>query len=140
MSIELIPFGRFVGDMGQVEMVGDTPAGRRYIVGVRNARFISSRFQAVQRGTSAADWMLLTSDSTAHIDVRLVVKTDDGAFVYVSYRGRADWTDGPERARALCLFTFETGATTYAWLNSTVIVGHASGGTSGPDYELFELR
>jgi Protein of unknown function (DUF3237) len=140
VSIELIPFGRFVGEMGQVEMVADTPVGRRYIVGVRNARFVGSRFQAWQRGTSAADWMLLTSDSTAHIDVRLVVKTDDGAFVYASYRGRADWTDGPERARALCVFTFETGAIAYTWLNSAVIVGRAIGGTSGPDYELFELR
>lgn len=140
MSIELIPFGRFVGELGTIEMVSDTPAGRRYIVGVRGARFVGDRFRATQRGESAADWMLLTCDATAHIDVRLTARTDDGAFVYVRYQGRADWTGGPENATPLCTFTFETGAPQYAWLNAAVVVGRGTPGGGGPDYELFELR
>jgi hypothetical protein len=140
VSIALIPFGRFVGDMGTIEMVSDTPAGRRYIVGVRAGRFAGDRFSATQRGESGADWMLLTADATAHIDVRLTVRTDDGAFVYVSYRGRADWSQGPEHATAFCLFTFETGDAGYAWLNTAVVVGRGSPGRDGPSYELYELR
>jgi hypothetical protein len=140
MGIELIPFGRFRGEPGMVEMVSDTPAGRRYVVGVREGRFTGERFRAVQRGDSAADWMLLTADATAHIDVRLTARTDDGAFVYVSYRGRADWSGGMEQAVALCTFTFETGAPAYAWLNQAVVVGRGSPGGGGPDYELYELR
>ena len=140
MSIALIPFGRFVGEMGKVEMVSDTPAGKRYIVGVRACRFVGDRFNATQRGDSGADWMLLTPDLTAHIDVRLTVRTDDGAFVYVSYRGRADWREGPDHATAFCLFTFETGAPGYGWLNTAVVVGRGSPGRDGPDYELYELR
>ncbi len=139
MAMELVPFGRFLGETGTVEMVSDTPAGRRYIVGVRGARFEGGRLRAVQRGGSAADWMLLTADETAHIDVRLTVRTEDGAFVYVSYRGRADWSAGMENAVAVCTFTFETGAPAYAWLNRAVVVGRGSPG-GGPDYELYELR
>jgi Protein of unknown function (DUF3237) len=139
-GVELRPFGRFTGETGKIEMVSDTPAGRRYIVGVRAARFTGDRFRAAQRGDSAADWMLVTADDVAHIDVRLTVRTEDEALVYVSYRGRADWSQGHQRAHALCLFTFETGAAEYAWLNSAFIVGHGRPGTAGPDYELCELR
>lgn len=140
MGIELIPFGQFTGETGKVEMVSDTPAGKRYIVGIRGCRFAGDRFTATQRGDSGADWMLLTADATAHIDVRLTVRTDDGAFVYVSYRGRADWSEGPDHATAFCFFTFETGAPGYAWLNTAVVVGRGRPGRGGPDYELYELR
>lgn len=139
MSLELRPFGRFTGELGKVEMVSDTPAGRRYIVGVRAARFTGDRFRATQRGDSAADWMLVTADDVAHIDVRLTVRTDDMALVYVRYCGRADWSQGHEAAHAVCAFTFETGAAEYAWLNSAFVVGHGRPGSAGADYELCEL-
>lgn len=140
MGIELVPLARMTGDLGTMEMVADTPHGRRIISGVRNVRLEGERIRAAQRGDSASDWLLVTADQTAHVDVRMTLRTDDGAFVYLSYQGRADWRDGHETATAYCVFTFETAAESYLWLNRIVAVGRGTPTDHHADYAIFELR
>jgi hypothetical protein len=67
--------------------------------------------------------------------VRVTLQTDDGALVYVTYRGylsrvmelAARWAAGDDIPREEYYFTitpyFETSAPQYAWLQQTVAIG-----------------
>jgi hypothetical protein len=139
-GLTLVPFARLTGDLGKMEMVADVPGGRRIITGIRNVRLEGERIKASQRGESGADWLLLTPDAVAHIDVRLTLRTDDGALVYLNYRGRADWEHGYEDAVAYCTFLFETAHEDYLWLNRIVTVGRGQPAEQHADYQIYELR
>jgi hypothetical protein len=84
----------------------------------------------------SGDWLRVMPDGTRHIDVRLSIKTDDGAFVYMTYTGRAaavpaevaarlaaSETLGPDQFFVVIAPTFETAAPTYAWLNDVLAIG-----------------
>ena len=102
----------------------------------------------------SADWMLVRRDGSMAIDARVILQTDDGATIHMTYAGRAifpadtlaDVRDPARRhlidpARYYFRTTplFETGAEAYAWLNDVVCV--ATGQLTGPglDYEVFQL-
>ena len=68
------------------------------------------------------DWIVQRPDGSRVLDVRILLQTDDGQKIYVSWRGIAATTpDGKFNARILPVF--ETAAPKYAWLNSVVAVG-----------------
>ena len=50
---------------------------------------------------------------TAVVDVRMTLETDDGAMVFVEYRGRSSMETGV----AYSAPTFRTGDPRYAWMN-----------------------
>ena len=95
-------------------MVADTPRGRRIVAGIREGRLDGERLQASQRGTSAADWLVIGSDGTAFIDVRISFRTDDGAFIQMTYSGRGDWGDGPMTGPVYSAPYFETDDDRYS--------------------------
>jgi hypothetical protein len=81
------------------------------------------------------DWLRHTPSGTLRIDVRATLKTDDGAFIYMSYNGVLQETT--ESAKKLekgqlltandfpyCIGapTFETSSPKYAWLNNVQAV------------------
>ena len=51
--------------------------------------------------------------------MRFTLKTDDGAYIYVEYAGRADMANGLIATAP----TFQTGDERYAWLNKIQAVG-----------------
>ena len=55
----------------------------------------------------------MAGDGTARVDVRLTLETDDGALVFVEYRGRSNLETGIAHAAP----TFRTGDPRYAWMN-----------------------
>src|SRR5437762_13062154 len=66
---------------------GPGPTGRRSFNGVAEATFAGDRM----RGTFAAgsgDWMLTRPDGVNVVDARVMVVTDDGAPIYMSFAGR----------------------------------------------------
>lgn len=84
------------------------------------------------------DWAVFRPDGTMVLDVRLALRTDDGALVHMTYSGRwvipADLRQemadpatrhqvSPERYYFRTAVLFETGADEYAWLNDIVCVG-----------------
>jgi len=84
----------------------------------------------------AADWLRLSPGGARKIDVRLSIKTADGAIVFMTYIGRATAptdainrrlnageTLGPDQFYFMVAPTFETTAPVYAWLNDIVAVG-----------------
>ena len=140
MSLELIPFAVYTAKLNKPDLVASTPKGNRVVVGVRESRWEGERFCASQRGDTAGDWLITGPDGTAMVDVRMTLRTDDGAFVYVEYSGRSDWSKGPGSATAYIAPQFETGDERYLWLNKIQFVG--KGGLDGDSvrYEVFELR
>ena len=138
--MELVPFCTYTASVIKPDFVGTTPAGRRMIVGVREARWEGERFKASQRGESAADWLVVGPDGTAMPDVRMTLRTDDGAFVFVEYHGRGDWSAGSGTAPIYSAVTFELEDERYAWMNKVQFVGKGGLVDGRVSYEIYELR
>jgi hypothetical protein len=67
------------------------------------------------------DWIVQRPDGSRILDVRIVMSTDDGQKIYVSWSGIAYTENGTLFARIVPMF--ETGSEKYAWLNRIVSVG-----------------
>ena len=98
-----------------------------------------------------SDWQSLRGDGSTALNVRLVLKTDDGALIGMRYEGMRH---GPEEiiARLESGETveaesyyfriaplFETGAKQHAWLNKVVAIGTGHRTGEGPVYSVFEV-
>lgn len=140
MEITLVPLCRFTASLGRPEMVADTPRGHRIIAGIKDARLEGDRIRATQRGTSGADWLVIGTDGTAFVDVRIAFRTDDGAFIYMEYGGRGDWSGGPMSGPVYSAPHLETGDERYAWLNFIQVVGKGEVAADGAHYDLYEVR
>lgn len=68
------------------------------------------------------DWIVQRPDGSRVLDVRILLQTDDGQKIYVSWRGIASASPGGA-LNARILPVFETAAAKYAWLNNVVAVG-----------------
>ena len=66
--------------------------------------------------------MTQRADGSRVLDVRLVLKTDDGETIYLNGRG-IGYTPTGGQLYARILPMFETGAVKYVWLNNIVGVG-----------------
>ena len=87
---ELVPMGTITAQLGQRIEVGDGPKGTRLLVDVTSVEVESDRLRASLAATDAADWLTVGGDGTVGcVDVRLTLKTDDGAYIYVEYGGRS---------------------------------------------------
>src|SRR5260370_8276078 len=122
---------------------GDGPLGRRLFNAASGGELAGARLRgAVVPGS--ADWMLIRKDGSMVIDARVILQTDDGATIHMTYAGRAIFppdtlADVRDPARrhlidpARYYFRtpplFETGAEANAWLNTVVCVapGHLTG-------------
>jgi hypothetical protein len=138
--MELVPFARYTAEVLKPDFVGDTPAGKRMIVGIKEARWEGENFKANQRGGSAADWLVVGPDGTASPNVRMTLKTDDGAFVFVEYHGKSDWSAGSGTAPVYISVGFEVEDERYAWLNKTQFVGKGGLADGKVAYDIFALR
>jgi hypothetical protein len=142
--MELISLGTFVGkpNSSKPDFAGNTPYGRRVVVGIREGRIEGARLKASQRGDSAADWLLIGPDGTASPEVRMALRTDDGAFIYMEYSGRGDASAGLDKGSMYTAITFEVEDERYAWLNKSLFVG--KGGidldAGVVRYDVYELR
>lgn len=141
--IELVPLFHASYTLAPALEVGDGPAGTRIVGEIAGARIAGERLRGELAGRAAADWMVRTG-AIAVIDVRLTIRTDDGALVYMTYGGRLDLANRANGLIAYVAPTFETGDARYAWLNAIQAVGKGlfvpagDGGTL--EYEFFELR
>lgn len=141
--IELIPLFKAHWDLGQSLSMGDGPCGTRMIGEISTGTVEGERLRATKAGAAAADWMVRTGP-IAVVDVRVSLRTDDGAMIYMTYGGRLDLSAPSGQLVAYVAPTFETGDERYAWLNSIQAVGKGiftpapDGGSL--DYEVFEIR
>ena len=138
--MELVPLCTLEATIGGMHMIGTGPAGARTIAEVSGGSMSGERVNGTVKGNAAADWMLTSKDGIATLDVRVVVETDDGALIYITYEGRADWSEGPGTKPIYMAPKFETSDERYAWLNSVQAVGKGQLGAGTVTYEIAEVR
>jgi hypothetical protein len=135
--LKLVPFGHLAAPLAPVEFVGMTPKGKRLIGPIVGARLEGPHIQASQSGTSAADWLIQSADGTVLVDVRLSLRTDDGAELYVAYSGRADWSGGIGCGPVYSAFRFDSEHARYRWLQTRLIVGKGNVEIGRGRYDLY---
>lgn len=138
-----------VVDFAAMVTIGKTPAGLRRIAPVTGGTFAGERLNGTV--LPGADWVINRTDGVMMIDVRLLLNTDDGAAIYLSYQGRflagaaamerfakGEWLDPAEYSLAMAA-KFECGHEHYEWLNNVVAVGTGQRTPAGPIYDIFEI-
>ena len=135
---QLVPMGTLVAQLGDMIDVGAGPKGSRLVVDVTEVTMSSDRVNATLATNDAADWLSMGEGGLGCLDVRLTLKTDDGAFIFVEYGGRADMGSGLIAAAP----TFQTGDERYAWLNSVQALGagQLDQATGRLEYTMYEVK
>lgn len=149
--IELQPLMRIEVTLEPARELGETPLGRRRIIGITGGKFSGPRLSGkVLPG--GADWQLIRADGVACLDARYTLETEDGALIYVNnkgYRhGPKDVIDrlarGEEIDPSLYYMRatpwFETSAPQYAWLNCTICVASGARRAAAVELEFFEVK
>jgi hypothetical protein len=142
MTIELVPLCTATIRLAEPFILPETPNGTRVIAECQSFDVSGERITAHLKGRAAADWLTLDARLQGTLDVRTLVETDDGALVFVSYRGRIDLSAGPDAATSYAAPIFDTGDERYLWLNrlQTVAKGALSDGGTTLVYEVAEVR
>lgn len=133
-----------------MQMVGATPNGGRRVGLVAGGTFSGDRLN----GTilpGGADWIIARPDGSTTLDVRIVLQTDDGATIGMTYRGlrhgpaevmhkvnKGEFVD-PSLYYFRTAVLFETASDKYAWLNGIIAIGTGSRPPEGPVYDVFEV-
>ena len=131
--------------------LGDTPAGKRRVFVVTGGEFQGDRIRGTIMPIIGSDLLLVRADGSAQQDVRMLLKTDDGAMVLMTYRGvrhasdevnariaRGEPVNGAEYYLRTVPF-FETSSPKYAWINKIVSVGVGERRADAVVYEVFEI-
>ena len=131
-------------------VVGAIPGAERRIGLVPGGSFEGERLSG-QVMDGGSDWQAVRADGSITLDVRLVLKTKDGALIAMTYRGvrygPADVIKRIEKSEAVDPSSyyfrinpiFETAAGTYDWLNRVLAVGIGHRRPDGPVYSVFEV-
>jgi hypothetical protein len=131
--------------------IGDTPQGRRRIVGITGGRFSGERLSGrVLPG--GADWQVIRTDGVADLDARYTLETSDGALIYVRNRGyrhgpaevlerlNSGFSVDPSLYYMRTTPRFETGDARYVWLNRIVCVATGARRAAAVELEVFEVK
>ena len=130
--------------------VGETARGQRKIAPISGGTFTGNRLSGLVE-PGGADWLVVRDDGALMIDVRLTLKTDDGAAIYLSYEGRfkgapdsmAQLAQGkkllPTSYSLITVAKFECGDVRYSWLNDVIAVGVGEQVGFNPTYTFFEV-
>jgi hypothetical protein len=144
--LKLQPLFRAEITLAAPQELGETPQGRRRIIGITGER-LSGRVLA-----GGADWQVIRPDGVADLDARYTLETSDGALIYVRNRGYRH--GAPDIIRRLAAGEavdpslyymrttprFETGDARYVWLNRIVCVATGARRTGAVELEVFEVR
>lgn len=132
------------------QKLGRTPLAERLVAVVTSGHFEGERLRGtVEEG--GTDWIQVRADGAFQLDVRLVLKTDDGALIGMTYRGirhgpaevlarlgRGEPVDPSEYYFRTAPF-FETGDARYDWLNRIVAIATGERRADGPVYTVYEV-
>jgi hypothetical protein len=133
-----------------MQQIGDTPNGTRRVGLVGGGTFDGPKLQGTVL-PGGADWIIARPDGAMTLDVRIVLQTDDGATIGMTYRGmrhgpaevmdkvnKGEFVDPSLYYFRTAVF-FETAAPKYDWLNRVIAIGTGSRPPEGPVYDVFEV-
>ena len=129
--------GTLHAETGIRTVVENGPQGTRTIVQVVGGRFEGPRVKASVQ-TPSGDWITNRADGSYRLDVRLTLKTDDGALILVTYNGIGQTTAAGASLRTAPLF--ETGDSRYVWLTRLQAVGVGERVGTAVKYDIYGLK
>jgi hypothetical protein len=130
-------------------VVGQTPEAFRRIGVIRGGSFEGERLSG--EVVSGNDWQNVRNDSCIKLDVRLVLKTTDGALIVMTYQclrhgppSIMEMLDKGEPVDPTTYYfrmnpMFETSSPKYDWMNRIIAVGAGHRLADGPLYSIFEV-
>ena len=148
--LRLEPLIRAEITLAKPQELGETPLGRRRIIGITGGRFSGAKLSGrVLAG--GADWQLIRSDGVADLDARYTLETDDGALIYVKNRGyrhgpapvlqklAAGEAVDPGLYYMRTTPRFETGDARYSWLNGMICVATGARRAAAVELDVFQV-
>src|SRR5262245_8194721 len=133
-----------------VQKIGAVPHGTRVTALIASGHFEGPRLRG-QVLTGGGDWTLLRGDGVLELDLRLTLKTDDGALIHmasfglrhgppevIAALGRGESVD-PSTYYFRTTPRFETGDPKYAFLNRLLAVASGDRRPEGPIYTIHEI-
>ena len=124
-------------ETGTRTVVESGPQGTRTIVQIVGGRLEGPRVKASVQGP-AGDWITNRADGSYRLDVRLTLKTDDGALILATYNGVGQTTAAGASLRMAPLF--ETGDSRYVWLTRLQAIGVGERVGTEVKYEIYALK
>jgi hypothetical protein len=130
-------------------VVGQTPNAFRRVGIITGGTFEGERLSG--EVVTGNDWQDVRKDSCIKLDVRLVLKTTDGALIVMTYQclraGTPDVMERLDRGEAVDPAAyyfrmnplFETNSKKYDWMNRIIAVGIGHRPPGGPIYSIFEI-
>ena len=137
-------------DTGAPVGVGTGPYGTRLISTASGGTFEGPRLQG-RVLPNGGNWILVDGEDVWHIDVRLLLETDEGARIYVQYKGILVLNQKMRDAIAgggatgygdgyfMIQPRFETGDPRYRWLNQVAAVGEGRFEPGIVEYRILQL-
>jgi hypothetical protein len=110
-------------------------AGHTRIAPVTGGTFSGPRISGTVHN-GGADWITQVSGHSS-LDVRITLETDDGAIIYMTYKGMVVPSDSGLYWRVTPSFT--TSSEEYDWLNHRVFVGKSKQVEGKVAYDVFEI-
>src|SRR4030081_1644124 len=131
--------------------LGAVPHGTRRTVPLNGGAFDGPRLRGTVLPGGSADWLLLRADGVLEMDLRVTLRTDDGAVISMKsfgFRhgppevmaaiGRGETVD-PATYYFRTTPRFETAHPAYAFLNRLVAVARGDRRPEGPLYTAYEV-
>jgi hypothetical protein len=135
---------------------GMTPEGSRLVAIGGSGTVEGPRLKGIVIPGSGGDWARIRADGSGALDVRLTLKTHDGALILMTYLGRMiaapeafgyamdffkpDDPAGANRYYFRINPLYETSDARYAWLNHIISVGKGRTGDGGVIYDVFAVK
>ena len=128
----------FEATLDSTIVLGKTSLGNRMIHPVTGGSFEGPKIKG-EVLPIGADWALSFDSGIKKLDVDIVLKTDDGALIYVTYTGYIyPKEDGNLYFRVVPIF--ETSSEKYYWLNHTIAVGIGRRIEGGVAYTVYAIK
>ncbi|KAJ5290808.1 hypothetical protein N7478_000059 [Penicillium angulare] len=131
--------------------IGHGPYGRRRCVPIMSGSVHGPHLNG-EIVPGGADFMLVEENNTTHVNTNYVIKSDDGAFIYIRTEGtragppevlQALMEGGPVESSQYWFhlhIKLETGHEKYKWMNDRVIVGRATRAKGEVAYDAYFLE
>jgi hypothetical protein len=136
--------------VGDLVRIGAVPHGTRVIAPIVGGRFDGPRLRG-EVLSGGGDWTLLRGDGVLELDLRLTLRTDDGALIHMTSFGLrhgppeviAALARGEAVDPAAYYFRttprFETGHSRYGFLNHLLAVATGDRRPGGPIYTIEQI-
>jgi hypothetical protein len=149
-SVRTRPLFQLREQVPPLYVIGRTPNAFRRIGVITGGSFKGERLSG-EVLSGGNDWQDVRADSCTTLDVRLLLKTTDGALIVMTYQvlrhGASAVMQALDRGEAVdpasyyfrLSALFETAAPQYDWLNRVIAIGIGDRHADGPIYNIFEV-